>query len=460
MNSNTLWSLRLGFTAKQAGPLESKGIENFLKDSYAYMPDASLPGFLNDTPKTLQEIHDHKIVPKDVKDARKLQNLADTSITYDLKAWWIDRMIAAKYPLREKLTVFFHNHFVSGIQSYRVSYWAFQHNNVLRENAFGNLRDITKKILRTNAMVYYLDNNKNKIDSFNENLSRELLELFTLGIGNYTEQDVKNGARGLAGLTLGNDGAVYNPKLENKTPFTYLGKTGNFKSDEMVDIIFEHKNAPYFITKKILKWFIYDNPPEELVVYYGNYLRSKDYEMKPFLTKIFTEEFKKPTAGSKIKDPLVYILQLMDELNVTDYNNKLTAIFLANQSMDLFHQPNVKGWDGGASWLTAQLFLLRNNTADLMCRGRNINASNLKSIGDPATNYKEAFEVHLDWKKGNNKDVIAQFKDRLLFSADEDAEKDFELILEHDFNPSAKDAPVAVMKLFNYMVKTPEFQII
>ncbi len=100
-------------------------------------------------------------------------------------------------------------------------------------------------------------------------------------------------------------------------------------------------------SKKMKKWFIYDSPTETLVTYYGDYFRKVDFEIKPLLTKIFTEEFAKDTAGSKIKDPLVYALQLMDELNVAPVNPKVIAFFLKQQGMDLFNQPNVKGWNGG-----------------------------------------------------------------------------------------------------------------
>ena len=139
---------------------------------------------------------------------------------------------------------------------------------ILREHAFGNFKELTKQIIKSNAMVKYLDNVDNKKGKYNENLSRELLELFTIGIGNYTESDIKNGARALAGLNYGDNRAAYRRFAEDDTDKTYFGKTGNWKADDLVDIIFEQKNIPYLITRKILEWFIYDNPPEDLVTYY------------------------------------------------------------------------------------------------------------------------------------------------------------------------------------------------
>ena len=285
-----------------------------------------------------------------------------------------------------------------------------------------------------------------------------MLELFTLGIGNYTEDDIKNGAKGLAGLNLGEDQAQYRPFLENNDTISYFGKTGKFKVDEMIDIIFEQKAIPYLITRKILKWFIYDNPSQELITYYGDYFRKVDFEIKPLLTKIFTEEFPKDNAGSKIKDPLVYILQLMNELNVEELNPKLLAFYLKQQSMDLFNQPNVKGWNGGKEWLSSQVYLQRNNVADLLCNGRNISRKAQFMDNDMVN---QLVKVSLNWNKsGNNKTIIAELQDRLLFQADENLQKDWETILKYDFNPKAESADNAVMRLFNNMIKTPEFQII
>ncbi|HAT80005.1 MAG TPA: DUF1800 domain-containing protein, partial [Flavobacterium sp.] len=313
-----------------------------------------------------------------------------------------------------------------------------------------------------NAMVRYLDNVDNKKDKLNENLSRELLELFTLGIGNYSEEDIKNGAKGLAGLGIGEENAVYRKFFEDNESFIYLGKKGNFKIDEMIDIIFEQPNIPYLITRKILKWFIYDNPKEELVRYYGDYFKQMDFEIRPLLTKIFTEEFAKKNAGSKIKNPLEYSLQLMNELNISNTNTKLITFFIKEQGMDLFNQPNVKGWDGGNSWLTSQIFLQRNNTADLLCNGKNI--SRAKKENDNMMmnqNPNRQLNVKLNWnREGNNKEIIAQLSNRLLFQTDAANQQDFEKILKYDFDSKTEGSDNAVMRLFNFMVKTPEFQLI
>ncbi len=459
MNKSTLWSLRLGYSGAQASSIESMGITRFLEQSFASSIDFSVPDFLESSPKSLKELQQIKKMLTDGGDSKAIKSLRNKEIqtAMDMKAWWVDKMVGEIFPLREKMTGFWQNHFVCTYQKVKVNYWIYEFNMILRENAFGNFKDLTKKILMSNAMVRYLDNTDNRKGKYNENLSRELLELFTLGNGNYTETDIKNGAKGLAGLGIGLNGAQYRKPFENNESFDYLGKSGNFKANAMVDIIFEHKEIPYLITRKLLKWFIYDNPSEELVRYYGDYFKSKNFEIKPLLIKIFKEEYEKENSGSKIKDPLTYIIQLVHELQIVKKEGRFIAFFASQQGMDMFNQPNVKGWDGGTTWLTSQIYLQRNKASDLFCSGRNFNMP----LFHNRDNSNLFIKINLDWnKKGNNLEIIKGLQDRLLFAVDADLQKDFETILKHDFNPQAKGAENAVIQLFNAMTKSPEFQLI
>lgn len=457
MNQNALWSLRLGFSNKENGTISIKGIRPFLEDSFTVPFDDRIPEFLHDSPKSLADLKQLRELYKNAtKEEKKAARQKENQTSEAMKHWWIERIIDADYPLQEKMTLLLHNHFVSTFQKVKVNYWIFQHNQILRKNAFGNFKTLTKEILMSNAMVRYLDNTDNKKGKINENLSRELLELFTLGIGNYTEDDIKNGAKGLAGLNLGKDGAEYRKLLEDTSTITYLGKTGVFKVDALVDIIFEQKNIPFLMTRKILKWFLYDNPSEELVHYYGDYFREVDFEFKPLLLKIFTEEALKNNAGSKIKNPLEYSLQLLNELQLENIKSNIIATFLKQQSMDLFNQPNVKGWDGGKSWLTTQIYLQRTTIADAYCQGRIYNSARMEQTSSVSKNKA----VALDWQKGTNRAIIKELTDRLLFSVSLESQKDFETVLKYDFDATAPNGEQAVLRLFNTIIKEPEFQLI
>lgn len=461
MNNNTLWSLRLGFSNKQTQSISSLGLQKFLEKSFELEHDTTTPAFLKNSPKSFEELREiRQKLKSNPENAREMLK-KEAQVSFEMKSWWIEKMRTSEFPLQEKMTCFWHNHFVSTFQKVKVNHWVFQHNQLLREHAFGNFKELTKKIIRSNAMVRYLDNVDNRKDKINENLSRELLELFTLGIGNYTEDDIKNGAKALAGLGIGDDEAQYRRIFEDNDSITYLKKTGAFKADDLVDLIFEQKNIPYLITRKILKWFIYDTPDEALVLYYGDYFRKINFEIKPLLTKIFTEEFDKNTAGSKIKNPLEYSLQLLSELHIELHNPRILVLLLREQGMDLFNQPNVKGWIGGNSWLTSQVYLQRNNIADLFCSGRTINRK-LFQADEKNTEIKfQKTNLYLDWNKnGTNKQIISELKDRLLFQTDENTQQDFEKILKYDFDSNTEGSEKAVLRLFNAMLKTPEFQII
>ena len=465
MKKSNLWSLRLGFSGKESDKIEKLGLEKFLKHSYDSKFDTQLPAFLNDDPKTLIELKELReaIKTADTEEKKKIQKKEIYSAV-ELKKLWIGKMRNDEFPLRENMVCFWHNHFVSTTQKVKVNYWIYQHNMILREHAFGNFKELTKHIVRSNAMVKYLDNVDNKKGKYNENLSRELLELFTIGIGNYTENDIKEGARALAGLDYGDDGAIYRSLAQDNTNKTYFGKTGNWNSDDLVDIIFEQKNIPYLITRKILKWFIYDHPSEELVTYYGDYFRKVKFEIQPLLTKIFTEEYKKENSGTKIKDPLVYILQLLDELHIDDLDDGIVMFFLKQQGMDLYNQVNVKGWDGGNSWLTSQIYLQRNNTSDLLCSGRSITRKVLNTMTSDTDKPKtelEKIDVKIDFDpEGNNKTIITELSNRLLFKVNDSMQKDMENLLKYDFDPKEEHANFAVIRLFDYITKLPEYQLI
>lgn len=464
MDVASLWSLRLGFSNQQSSAIKNLGIAKFVGQSFQSSFSSNTPDFLANSPKTLAELREKRqMLQQSNPEEVKQQLLKELQISNSMKVWWLDKMQKDNYPLREKMTCFWHNHFVATYQKVKVNHWIFQHNQLLREHAFGNFRELTKKVIQTNAMVRYLDNVDNKKDKINENLSRELLELFTLGIGNYSESDIKNGAKALAGLGLGPNEAVYRKLFEDNEEITYLGKKGYFKAEDLVDRIFEQKNIPYLITKKILQWFIYDAPKKELVTYYGDYFREVDFEIQPLLLKIFTEEFHKENAGSKIKSPLEYSLQVLSELQITLPNPKVLVFFLKEQGMDLFNQPNVKGWEGGKSWLTSQIYLQRNNVADLFCNGKTIQR---KMFGNNAIAENmddmelRTIPIHLQWKKGSNKEIINELKNRLLFAIEENTQKDLENLLKYDFDASAPNANQAVLRLLNAILKTPEFQLI
>ena len=156
----------------------------------------------------------------------------------------------------------------------------------------------------------------------------------------------------------------------------------------------------------------------------------------------------------------MYILQLTNELKITEINTEVLALFLTQQGMDLFNQPNVKGWDGGNNWLTSQLFLQRHNASDFLCNGRMLNRKVLKGNDMATSKMINTIKVGIDFKKGSNKQIISELTERLVFQNNEELQKDMEQVLKYDFDASNENAEKAVLRLFNYITKTPEYQLI
>ncbi len=162
MNNNTLWSLRLGYSNNQAQTISSLGFPEFLERSFQTKFDNKIPAFLENSPKSIKELAQiRKKYKPNSKEAKELLK-AQVKTSMEMKAWWIEKMSNSEFPLREKMTCFWHNHFVSTFPKVKVNHWVFQHNQLLRKNAFGNYKELTKQILKNNAMIRYLDNTNNQ----------------------------------------------------------------------------------------------------------------------------------------------------------------------------------------------------------------------------------------------------------------------------------------------------------
>jgi uncharacterized protein (DUF1800 family) len=468
-------SQRLGFTNAQAEKINRFGIEGFVDLSMKAPYDFQMPDFLENAPKSRKEFQNLKAMNEEKK---KLLAVIEIFRNAGLAHWWVDRMYNMEYPMREKMVLFWHNHFVSSFEKVKSS-WAMYHQNTLfRDNAFGNFKELTRQILYDNAMITYLDNFRNKKGELNENLSRELLELFTLGVGNYTEQDIKEGAKALAGLNLGEGKGQYYKRISDDSDKIYLGKKGNLKADDIVEAIFNHPKAAHRITEKLLKYFVSDTPSVSMIDEYALFFKQKNYEIKPFMLKMAADKRFQESQGEKIKDPLSFVLQVHHEFQLDLPSVKRLVPYFNQQGMTPLLPPNVKGWDGGKSWLSAQKLLQRMGVVSLLSNGKNLEAFSFKgekkenmAMEEMKMTPEQVFgknggkistklpEIKWDKTAKNNKDIIKGITDRLLFTVSNEAQLDMERILKYDFNPAEMNAQVAVTRLAEYVMKMPEFQI-
>jgi uncharacterized protein (DUF1800 family) len=282
MEINHLNSLRLGFSTKQASKIKKNGVNRYISKQLKGKNLLIEPEFLEDSPKDLKEYGELKKALEKEENSRKNINLTG----FKWKSYLVQRCNETEFPLLEKINLMFQNQFVVTLQSVKLPYWIYQHYKTINENALGNYKTLVKEMIYTNAMIKYLDNQQNRKGKTNENLARELLELFTLGEGHYAEADIKNTALALVGLVYGEEKAEYKPKLKDNATKSVFGKSGNFIIDDVIDIIFDQENTSYFFAEKCLKWFFYDQPNQELVVKYGDVLKNTNFELKPSLMSV------------------------------------------------------------------------------------------------------------------------------------------------------------------------------
>ncbi len=471
MKSAYFLSQRLGFSNAQAAAIQTTGVENFLKKSFETPLSFETPKFMDDAPKTRAEYRDLRKM--DEMEKRKVV-IAEGLRIAGLSHAWVERMHTDAYPLREKMTLFWHNHFVSSFKKTKISWAMWQQNQLFRDMAFGNYRELTRRILTDNAMIAYLDNTQNRAKAPNENLSRELLELFTLGVGNYSETDIKEGARALAGLNVDDGNARYYKIWEDNGDKNYLGKRGNWKADDLVRLIFEHPRAGRRLMEKFLKYFMTDTPSVQLIEEYTLAFRKADFELKPMLEKLVKDTRLLNSQGDKIKDPVSFLLTTLHEFQAETPPARQLVQYFKEQDMMLFNPPNVKGWDGGTAWLSSQKLLQRCGVVATIASGKSLDNFRFKPkqmmmaddmamedgimFGKPKNEQKLPV---LKWDKSltNNKLIIQNLSERLIFAVSKDMQTDMEQVLKYDFNPSEMNAQQAVTRLAEYMMKSPEYQL-
>jgi uncharacterized protein (DUF1800 family) len=294
-------------------------------------------------------------------------------------------MIETPRPLEEKLTLFWHGHFATNYRTIENSYHMFMQNQVFRANAAGNYGDLLHAIIKDPAMIAYLDNNDSRKGKPNENLAREIMELFSLGVGNYTEKDIKEGARALTGYTFEDDEFVFQARNHDTGDKRILGRSGNIKGEDFVDIILNQPACARFVTRKLYHYFLADVPPDErggdkeldpaqrsVLRQMASTLSSNRYELKPVLRKLFlSEHFYEPRfRNQQIKSPVTLIVGAIRSLNAPPRDLSILNDALDLMGQRIFFPPSVKGWDGGRSWINTSTLFVRQNVLAFLLTGK------------------------------------------------------------------------------------------
>jgi uncharacterized protein (DUF1800 family) len=293
----------------------------------------------------------------------------------DLKSWWMRTMIETPIPLREKMTLFWHNHFASSIKKVRSPYLMLKQNELLRENALGNFRDFLHAISKDPAMILYLDNQSNKKQKANENYAREVMELFTLGEGHYSEKDVTESARAYTGWHVNRKKMkfVFVKKFHDYGKKKFFGLNYDFDGDDILDLILKKKRTAQFITQKFYKEFINDSDINQNEVKgIADIFYDSNYDIRTLLKEILLSPdfWAQKNRGVLVKSPVELIVGTLRAFGVKPNNVKPLVYASKQLKQDLFDPPNVKGWVGGVDWLDSSSVLLRNQIVSRFVRGK------------------------------------------------------------------------------------------
>lgn len=282
-----------------------------------------------------------------------------------LKLWWINHMRTTSTPLFERMTLFWHNHFTSSIDKVLQPSLLHIQNETLRQHALGNFGDLLRAMMKDPAMLIYLDGMMNQKEKINENYAREFLELFTLGQGHFSEADMKAASHAFTGWGVDrfNAKATYSDANHSQQQQRFLGKTGVFSSDDIINIVLQQPRTAEYIAEKFWKEFISLTPPKPAVIrQWATQFRHADYDIKTLLNHILNshEFWQIENRGQRIKSPVELLVGTSRMLAYSPLSDKELINTFRTLGQSLFDPPNVAGWKGGKAWINTESLLVRN----------------------------------------------------------------------------------------------------
>jgi uncharacterized protein (DUF1800 family) len=365
---------RAGFggTPEQVAALGRQSMDRAVDSLVKFPSTTALPAAPGDMPSAGEVMDSVRSIAmaagKDddaLKEARK-QLAALYRRGYEkLGRWWLDRMIATPAPLQEKMTLMWHGHFASATGQKGITpSEGLAQNQLFRTYALGNVRELAHNIIKDPAMLKYLDNTRSRKEHPNENLARELMELFTLGIGNYTETDVREGARALTGYSVarGTGEFAFYDRYHDDGEKLFLGRRGSLNGDSVVDIIFDQPAASRWFSRKLLNFYVYNDPEPDLVGAVAALMVKNQYNLLPVMSTLLRSNvfYSDRAYRALVKSPAEFVVGTYQLLGAQQ-SSPAAVVAMARMGQVLFRPPSVKGWDGGATWLNSQTMLTREN---------------------------------------------------------------------------------------------------
>lgn len=379
------------------------------------------------------------------------------------------RFASAKEILREKLTFFWMDHFACRVTN---PVFIIDYYNTINSRALGKFSDLLHAMVRNPAMLQYLTNNLNRKQSPNENFARELMELFSLGIGNYSETDVKEGARALTGWGFDRDGNFLIRQEHHDTGIkNFLGEKGNFDGDTIVDIILKKKRCAEFITEKIYRFFVNESPDAKIIETLSDEYYKSGYDTGKLLYSIFTSEwfYDPKNIGTRIKSPVELMAGISGIFKVRFENPMMSIQLQKIMGQTLFDPPNVAGWPAGIAWIDSSRLLYRMKLPELVLQ-------EVESILEPKDEFDNLESVRVDKRPAKDKRLIKATYNAVEFQKEFSSvsrEKQFSAIMNFllQSQPNAETTELAnkmstgndvnsrLLKTAIYVMSLPEYQL-
>jgi uncharacterized protein (DUF1800 family) len=379
------------------------------------------------------------------RDAALLTVARNSGNIADLRAWWAHRLLDSANPFIEKMTLFWHGYFATSNAKVQSLQQMEAQNALFRRHALGSFRELLHGVARDVAMLVWLDGNANRRRQPNENFARELMELFSLGVGNYAEQDIKEAARAFSGWHVRRNEFWLNRMQRDATAKTVFGQTGNFDGDDVVELCLKQEAAPRFLATKLLQFFVMPAAPVEAVGELAACIRANDYAMRPVLQTLFSSAifFGAEARHAIIKSPTEFVLGTQRTLEST-VNLGESVSLMGQLGQSLFEPPTVEGWKGGRAWINSATVLGRANFAAELTSG-----SRYGTIAEPA-----GTAARLGWREPH--DAVEYYIELLLARDVSSAQPAIEAYLAK----SSGSLDEQLRGVLHLLLTLPEFQMV
>ncbi|OCA77878.1 hypothetical protein BBH99_10580 [Chryseobacterium contaminans] len=353
-NKHLLWRAGFGVGINQIDDLKNKNPKTIINELFK---EEGFTEINYDTPD-IDPAGDYMNSTAPAEQKKEMQRIYRAQ-NEELNLNFLDKMVNSKEQMREKMVFFWHGHFASRVLNPKFNR---QLLNTIRKYALGNFKDLLFEVSQSPAMLNFLNNQQNKKDHPNENFAREVMELFTMGRGNYTEKDVREGARAFTGWSYDKDGTFKEKKNQHdEGTKTFLGKTGNFDGNDALNIILEQKATAKFITTKVYKFFVNENVDQDIVNTLSNSFYNSGYDIKKLMTDIFSSSwfYDQKNIGNRIKSPIELMAGIMRILPMQIQNPENLIVYQKLLGQMLLYPPNVAGWPNGRAWIDSSTLMLR-----------------------------------------------------------------------------------------------------